>query len=132
MTDGYQRLYEDLFAARRAEEKAAQAKAELAATPLFGGEEPAPPHNGTATSKAAAALVAPSWGVRKVKVMEAIVDAEEGMTRLELVAATGLAENSINSCVRSLLDHGELVESGERNGRHILFHPRFVVEEKAA
>lgn len=131
MSDGYRKVYDELVASNRAARANAQAF-DLALFAPLGGDEPAPPHNGTTTSKVAAALVAPSWGVRKVKVMEAIVDAEEGMTRLELVAATGLAENSINSCVRSLLDHGELVEAGERNGRHILFHPRFVVEEKAA
>lgn len=131
MSDGYRKLYDELVVANR-EARAKAQSSDLALFAPLGGETDSPPHNGTATSKAAAMLVAPTWGVRKVKVMSALIDAPEGMTRLELVTAIPMAENSVNSCVRSLLDHGEIVEAGERNGRHILFHPRFVREEKAA
>ncbi len=125
------RDYLETRRARLMKERADDAAMQLASMPLMGGTD-APPHNGTETSKAAAALVAPTWGVRKIKVMEALVDCQEGMTRAELVPATGMKENSVNSCVHSLLRHGEIVEAGERDGRHILFHPRFVREEKAA
>ena len=131
MSDGYRRLYEDLSAANR-EARARAQSSDLALFAPLGGDEPRPPHNGTETSRAAAALVAPTWGVRKIKVMEALVDCQDGMTRAELVPATGMKENSVNSCVHSLLRYGEIVEAGERDGRHILFHPRFVREEKAA
>lgn len=127
--------HRDAYEAVAAQNREARAKAQSSDLALFaplGGDAERPPHNGTATSVAAAMLVAPTWGVRKVKVMSALIDAPEGMTRLELVTAIPMAENSVNSCVRSLLDHGEIVEAGERNGRHILFHPRFVREEKAA
>jgi len=117
---------------RVAMERARAATAQTSGLGLFGGDEPRPPHNGTETSRAAAALVAPTWGDRKGKVMAALADCQEGMTRAELVPATGMKENSVNSCVHSLLKYGEIVEAGERDGRHILFHPRFVREEKAA
>lgn len=130
MSDGYRKLYEDLAAANR-EARAKAQSSDLALFAPLGGDD-IPPHNGTATSKAASLRVAPTWSARKVKVMEVLINAEHGMTRADLVTAIPMPENSVNSAVRSLLDHGDLVESGERDGRHILFHPRFVREEKAA
>ena len=105
MTGGYQKLYEDLFAARRAEEKAKAAKAQLAGTAFFGGEEPAPPHNGTATSIAAADAIADQLGRLELLVLRGVIGLGTATTE-ELEESLMLPGNTVRPRIWSLRKKG--------------------------
>lgn len=130
MTDGYQKLYEDLFAARRAEERAKAAKAQLAGTAFFGGEEPAPPsprapHNGTPTSIAAAESIVGHLGRMELLVLRCIIGLN-GCTSEEIESATQLNGNTIRPRVVTLREKGYVKDLDgtrtTRSGRQAAVH----------
>lgn len=101
---------------RRAAERRRQAEEQANDLPIF----KSPPHNGTATSKAAADRIAPKAGTMRARVLEAIRLAPNGLTRAEVVARVGIKENSVNGRCSELLGAGLVREDGQRDGRAVL------------
>lgn len=77
-------------------------------------------HNGTPTSKAAAERVQPTAGGKRRAVLVALMFAPKGLTRLELVAETGMLENTCNARCAEVLKAGWAREDGERDGRKVV------------
>lgn len=100
--------------ARLDAERQRKAAAQVADLELF-----RPLDNGTATSKAAAEHVAPHCRGMRRRVLEALAE-RGGLTREEIVAVTGIKENSTNGRSREVLDAGWAVEDGVRDGRAVL------------
>lgn len=128
MSDGYQRIYEELFAARRAEEKARHAAQQAASTPLFGEEVPPPPrapHNGTPTSIAAAESIAGHLGRLELLVLRGIIGLN-GATSEELEGALQLNGNTIRPRVVTLREKGYVKDLDgtrtTRSGRQAAVH----------
>jgi DNA-binding MarR family transcriptional regulator len=76
------------------------------------------PHNGTATSKAAAERAGPNAGTQRWQILCALES--KAMTRRELVDALGLLENAINPRCNALIGDDLIETVGTRNGRSIL------------
>lgn len=73
------------------------------------------PDNGTPTSKAAAASVAPNVGTDLALVLSCIKAAgEHGATREEIQAATGLDGNTVRPRVWTLVRTGQVIPCGCR------------------
>lgn len=73
------------------------------------------PHNGTPTSRAAAARAQPTR--QEQAVIDALRAAPDGLTREELEDRTGLAGNAIRPRVWALVARGIVYEQGERPTR---------------
>jgi Fic family protein len=87
---------------------------------LFAPLEPLPPHNGTPTSIKAAERVWPHIRGMKRLILDKLAARPNGLTRSEIVAATGLKENSVNGRCTELVEMGMAYEDGERDGRKVL------------
>lgn len=110
--------------AHRAEQRRLAIEADLFVLP-----EPLPPHNHTRTSIKAAERVWPHIGGMKRAILDRLAAAPDGLTRSEIVAATGLKENTVNGRASELITMGMAYEDGERDGRKVL---RVVASRRAA
>ena len=71
---------------------------------------PPAPHNGTATSRAAAMALDPAWQATQCGIVYAAIKARSGATREELTEATGLPIQTICGRVDNLLKMGMIYE----------------------
>lgn len=110
----FAKAYADLQA-HKAEERRRAAEADLFVLP-----EPLPPHNHTITSIKAAERVWPHIGGMKRVILDRLAAAPDGLTRSEIVAATGLKENTVNGRCSELITMAMAYEDGERDGRKVL------------
>jgi hypothetical protein len=103
-----------------AADKLRKAEAQSTDLPIFA------PHNGTETSKAAADGITKAEAKdRRDRIVAALEGAVHGLTRAELVGATGLKENSVNSACNACVQLGLVVEDPAwvRDGRKVVYHP---------
>jgi hypothetical protein len=111
-------------------ERAKKAAAQMDGLPLLA------PHNGTETSKAAAReLTQAERQERKDRIVAALLASPAGLTREELVVATGLKENSVNSACNACVREGLAVEDEDlwlRGRRKIVYHPSHAPTRQAA
>lgn len=98
-----------------AADKLRQAEAQSTDLPIFA------PHNGTETSRRAAREALPHVHSQAWAVLRALVEAPNGLTRSELIRATGIVENAVNPRVWTLRKKGLVEERGERDGRAVLY-----------
>ena len=77
--------------------------------PLFA---PMPPHNGTATSVAAAEAIRPTVASLRADVLAFIASRPEGATDQEISIGTGIVENTVRPRRGELIDAGHIVNSG--------------------
>ena len=85
---------------------------------LDGGDllTPAPPHNGSSTSRAAAESILPHISIQEAVVMRYIAGRLDGATREECSLGTGLRLASVCARANRLIAGGLLAERGERRG----------------
>jgi len=114
---------------RAMEDERARARQDALQSALFAPLEPPPPHNGTLTSIKAAERVWPHIGGMKRVILDKLAARPNGLTRSEIVAATGLKENTVNGRCSELITMGMAYEDGERDGRKVL---RVVAARRAA
>ena len=99
---------------RLADERSAKVVAQTSDLAMFA------PHNGTETSKAAAKRVAPKAAGYRLQMLDAL-NQVGGMTRAEIVAFTGLLENTVNGRSAEILEAKWAREDGVRDGRKVLW-----------
>jgi hypothetical protein len=116
---------------RALEDERAKARREALQSALFAPLEPPPPHNGTLTSIKAAERVWPHVSGMKRTILDKLTGRPNGLTRSEIVAATGISENSVNGRCRELVEMGMVYEDGERDGRKIVRLAEYVRERAA-
>jgi len=116
---------------RAMEDERARARQDALQSALFAPLEPPPPHNGTITSIKAAERVWPHIGGMKRVILDKLAARPNGLTRSEIVAATGISENSVNGRCRELVEMGMVYEYGERDGRKIVRLAEYVRERAA-
>lgn len=79
------------------------------------------PHNGTPTSIDASKRAEGVAGEQREIVFSLIALAgSNGLTRAEIISATGLRENSVNPRVWELMNAGRIAGLGRRDGRQVL------------
>jgi len=105
---------------RALEDGRARARRDALESALFAPLQPLPPHNHTITSIKAAERVWPHIGGMKRVILDKLAARPNGLTRSEIVAATGLKENTVNGRCSELITMGMAYEDGERDGRKVL------------